>query len=314
MTTRISVLIADDTLIALEGIKSILKNVGEIESIATASTPQEVLDVAIQMRPDVVVLDMKWFGNPLTGLTLIKELRVSVPRVSIIAMTSYPELLKEAENAGAEYVMEKTFSRNELIQTIQMVKSASPRTVLFLAADPTDASRLRLGEELREIQEKLQLAKLRGRYELHQRLSVRPTDISQALLDIQPQIVHFSGHGSAMGALCFESQTGETHPIQPNALAALFEQFSNQVDCVVLNACYSEIQASAIAKHINFVIGMNQAIGDKAAIAFAIGFYQALGAGRTIDEAYKLGCVQIRLQNIPEHLTPVLICKGQAQS
>ncbi len=310
MTGRISVLIADDTIVVLEGIKSILKNVGEIETIVTASTPQEVLDIASQMSPDVVVLDMKWFGSPLTGLTLIKELKTRVPRVAVIAMTAYPELLKDAVNAGAEYAMEKTFSRKELIQTIQMVKSAPVRTILFLAADPTDASRLRLGEELREIQEKLQLARLRERYELHQRLSVRPADISQALLDIQPQIVHFSGHGSAMGALCFESQTGEIFPILPDALAALFEQFANQVSCVVLNACYSEIQANAISKHINFVIGMNQSVGDKAAIAFAIGFYQALGAGRTVDEAYKLGCVQIRLQNIPEHLTPVLISKG----
>jgi hypothetical protein len=52
---------------------------------------------------------------------------------------------------------------------------------------------------------------------------------------------------------------------------------------------------------------MNQTIGDKAAIAFAIGFYQALGAGLSIQQAYELGCVQIRLQGIPEHLTPVLI-------
>lgn len=58
---------------------------------------------------------------------------------------------------------------------------------------------------------------------------------------------------------------------------------------------------------MDYVIGMNQAIGDKAAIAFAVGFYQALGAGRTIEEAYKLGCVQIQLQGIPEHLTPVLL-------
>jgi len=186
-------------------------------------------------------------------------------------------------------------------------------SILFLAADPTDASRLRLGEELREIQEKLQLAKLRERFRLHQRMSVRPADISQALLDEQPQIVHFSGHGTATGALCFENQMGETHPIQPDALAALFEQFASQVKCVVLNACYSEIQANAIAEHIDYVVGMNQAIGDKAAIAFTIGFYQALGAGRTIEEAYKLGCVQIRLQGVPEHLTPVLVKKGQAK-
>jgi len=59
---------------------------------------------------------------------------------------------------------------------------------------------------------------------------------------------------------------------------------------------------------------MNKAIGDKAAITFALGLYQALGAGRTIEDAYKLGCVQIKLQGVPEHLTPVLIKKGQAES
>lgn len=180
-------------------------------------------------------------------------------------------------------------------------------SILFLAADPTDASRLRLGEEVREIQEKLQLSKWRDNFALHQRMSVRPTDLSQALLDVSPQIIHFSGHGTSSGALCFENKVGETHPIQPEALAALFEQFANHLDCVVLNACYSVTQARAIAKHIRNVVGMNKAIGDKAAIAFSIGFYQALGAGRSIEEAYKLGCVQIRLENIPEHLTPVLI-------
>ena len=186
-------------------------------------------------------------------------------------------------------------------------------SILFLAAEPTNTSRLRLGEELRKIQEKLQLAGLRERFELHQRMSVRPEDISQALLDVKPKIVHFSGHGTDAGVLCFENQVGKMHQIQPDALAALFDQFANQVSCVILNACYSEIQANAIAKHIDCVIGMNQAIGDNAAIAFAIGFYQALGAGRTIEDAYKFGCVQIRLQNIPEHLTPVFIKKGQIQ-
>lgn len=198
-------------------------------------------------------------------------------------------------------------------QNLSKSKNTEITTILFLAADPTDTSRLRLGEELREIQERLQLAKLRERFDLQQRFSVRPSDIIQALLDVQPIIVHFSGHGIANGAVCFESQLGEALLVHPDALAALFEQFSTRVNCVVLNACYSEIQANAIAKHIDHVVGMNQTIGDKAAIAFAVGFYQALGAGRTIEEAYKLGCVQIRLQGIPEHLTPVLINKEQAQ-
>lgn len=211
---------------------------------------------------------------------------------------------------GMKYLEQQLAKVVRSVLGLEKAQQVTNVSILFLAADPTDASRLRLGEELREIQEKLQLAKMRENFFLHQRMSVRPADISQALLDISPNVVHFSGHGTNMGALCFENKVGETHPIQSDALAALFEQFATQVDCILLNACYSETQAKALAKHINYVIGMNRAIGDEAAIAFAIGFYQALGAGRTIEEAYKLGCVQIRLQGIPEHLTPVLIKKG----
>jgi len=90
------------------------------------------------------------------------------------------------------------------------------------------------------------------------------------------------------------------------ALAGLFELFADQVQCVVLNACYSDVQAVAIARHIPYVIGMNAAIGDRAAIEFAISFYDALGAGREIPFAYKLGCNAIQLAGIPESLTPVL--------
>jgi hypothetical protein len=186
-------------------------------------------------------------------------------------------------------------------------------SILFLAADPTDATRLRLGEEFREIQEKLKLSKFRDRFRLQlPQLSVRPSDITQALLDTQPQIVHFSGHGTSTGELCFENLVGKSHPIEPEALAELFEQFSENINCVILNACYSETQAKAIAKHIKYVIGMSQEIGDEAAIAFTIGFYQALGGGCSTKEAYRLGCVQIRLQNIPGHLKPVLINKDSS--
>jgi hypothetical protein len=181
--------------------------------------------------------------------------------------------------------------------------------ILFLTADPSDAARLRLGQELREIREKLQLSKHRDRFSLDSRESVRREDITQAIFDVEPQIVHFSGHGMSTGELCFENILGETQPVQPDALASLFELLARQVKCVVLNACYSEIQAKAISEHIPFVIGMSQAIGDKAAIAFAVGFYKALGAGYSCEDAYKFACVEIRLESIPEHLIPVIYVK-----
>jgi len=206
-------------------------------------------------------------------------------------------------------------TRLELDSLSKGAEIMSQTTILFLAADPSDATRLRLGEEFREIIDSLQRAQMREAFKLAlPRLSIRPRDISQAILDEKPRIVHFSGHGTSTGELCFEDATGSMQTVQADALAALFELVANEVECVILNACYSATQGQEIAKHINYVIGMNKAIGDKAAISFAIGYYQAVGAGRSIEDAYRFGCVQIRLQGIPEHLTPVLIKKEHSQS
>jgi hypothetical protein len=124
-------------------------------------------------------------------------------------------------------------------------------------------------------------------------------------LDENPQIVHFSGHGETDG-LVLANESGEVQLVPPEALSDLFRLSANKIECVLLNACYSASQAEAISQHINYVIGMNKDIGDRAAIEFAVGFYDALGAGRTYGEAYEFGCNAIELQGIPENLTPAL--------
>jgi hypothetical protein len=180
------------------------------------------------------------------------------------------------------------------------------KTILILAANPKNTSPLRLGEEVREIDAGLQRAKKRELFDLKQRWAVRVQEVYESLLDFKPQIVHFSGHGSGDDGLALEDETGNVRLVDTVALAKLFELFASNVECVVLNACYSEVQAQAIVKHIPYVIGMNKEIGDKAAIKFATGFYNALGAGESVEFAYKLGCSVIQLEGIAEDLTPVL--------
>jgi len=209
--------------------------------------------------------------------------------------------------------------RIELRRALAVVKALAPdvsrpTTVLFLASDPLDASRLRLGQEVRDIELELKMAPLRSGFSLQQRFCVRAPDMSRALLEISPTIVHFSGHGTDRGELCLEDGAGRIHSVAPNDLASLFELVREHVSCVVLNACYSEAQAKAIARSIPNVIGMSKAVSDKAAIAFAVGFYQAVGAGRAYSDAYNFGCAQIRLQGVPEHLTPVLISSESSDS
>ncbi len=188
-----------------------------------------------------------------------------------------------------------------------MNSQASVTTILMLSSNPKGTSPLRLDEEKREIEAGIiERSQQRESFRLIKKDAVRTRDLQRAMLDLNPQIVHFSGHGGGEQGLAFEDESGQIKFVNAEALAGLFELFADQLRCVVLNACYSEEQAKAIADHVPYVIGMSSAIGDKAAIEFAVGFYDALGAGRDIEFAYKLGCSVIRLTGIPEHLTPIL--------
>lgn len=133
-------------------------------------------------------------------------------------------------------------------------------------------------------------------------------DLQLFLLDYEPDIVHFSGHGNLANEIILEDESGNSHRVTPHALSGLFSALKNNIRCVVLNACYSEPQAQAIAQYIDCVVGMSDAIGDSAAINFAKAFYRALGFGRDIQTAFDLGCVQIDLANLSEKDTPKLLC------
>lgn len=188
--------------------------------------------------------------------------------------------------------------------------STGTKKILFLSANPKGTSQLRLDEEIREIKEGLRRSKKREGFAIETGHAVRYREIWRAILDSGPNIVHFSGHGLGDEGLVFEDEAGQQKLVGAEALAGLFKLFADQIECVVLNVCYSEVQARAIVEHIPFVVGMNKAIGDRAAIEFAIGFYNGLGAGKTVEFAYKLGCNSIEIAGIPEHLTPQLLRKN----
>jgi hypothetical protein len=183
--------------------------------------------------------------------------------------------------------------------------SNSVRRILTLAANPKKTGRLRLDEEVREIDKALRRAQKRDHFELKSRWAVTPRDLQLAILEEKPEIIHFCGHGEKDG-LVLEDDLGQATLVSTAALSNLFKLFAGQVQCVLLNACYSEVQAKEICQHIGYVIGMNQPIGDRAAIEFAFGFYSALGSDRAYDFAYQFGCNSIDMAGIPEADIPVL--------
>ncbi|MEO1391415.1 MAG: CHASE2 domain-containing protein [Cyanobacteria bacterium J06634_5] len=167
------------------------------------------------------------------------------------------------------------------------------KKILILAANPKNTSRRRLDEEVRDIDSGVQRALFREQFEVVTKFALRTGDIQRALLDEEPAIVHFSGHGAAANGLIVEDKNGKAKLVSTQALARLFKFFKDDVECVVLNACYSEEQAEAIREHIDYVVGMEGDITNQEAIRFSTGFYDALGAGRSYADAAEMGRIAV---------------------
>jgi N-acetyl-anhydromuramyl-L-alanine amidase AmpD/lysophospholipase L1-like esterase len=184
----------------------------------------------------------------------------------------------------------------------------APKRILFLSANPVDSEMLRINAEARKIKEELQMSTHRDNILFTVEPAVTPRTMTRSILREKPTIIHFSGHGEEEG-LCLETENGTTKLIGKSALDSLFSSFSRSVQCVLLNACYSKEQAEVIFKHIPYVIGMQQAIEDEAAIAFAVGFYQAIGEGEDIETAYNIGMASMAMEAEDQKEIPVLLQK-----
>ncbi|MGW3996090.1 CHAT domain-containing protein [Amycolatopsis sp. NPDC004772] len=188
---------------------------------------------------------------------------------------------------GAGGRVERGVRRTVAVGHVGQQRSGSVE-ILYLAANPTDTERIRWDAELRDVREALRMGEHRERFVLHERGALRVRDLTQALLDFSPRIVHFSGHGSDDGQFLAEAAGGEGRLLSVPGLAALFEEVSDTVECVIVNACHSARLAEALAQHVGYVIGMRSWLGDRSATDFSVGFYQALAAGLAIEPAFRM--------------------------
>lgn len=196
--------------------------------------------------------------------------------------------------------------------TLKVNNSNIRLSILILAANPKDTPVLRLDEEVREISNGLKRSKYRDNIVLNQQWASRPIDVRRAMLDYKPNIVHFIGHGSGNEGIALENDSGLKHFVNAETLANFFKVFSNNLQCVVLNSCYSKNQAIAIGSHIDYVIGMEKEIEDSISIEFSVSLYDCIGAGESIEFAYQLACSSIEFygNNKPLLAKPIFFKKG----
>jgi esterase/lipase superfamily enzyme len=178
------------------------------------------------------------------------------------------------------------------------------KVILILSANPLETDPLQIEQEVRLIKDRLQESDAGRKYRVESERAVKATDLSKFLLEHQPAVVHFSGHGSPTGDIVLEDDNGDAAKVPVNLLASLFDILKSPTECVVLNACYSREHASAVARFASCVVGMDKAIGDSSALRFAGGFYRGLAFGRDFHTSFRLGCNEIDLAALPDAAVP----------
>lgn len=182
-------------------------------------------------------------------------------------------------------------------------------SVLFLASNPINVQQLRLDEEARSIKEMISKTKLRDSLSFESRWAVRPMDVLQAINEVDPTIIHFSGHGSDSDEIVFQDNDGKAKLVSKEAIVQTMMASSSDIRLVFFNTCFSNKQAQSVVKYVEASIGMNTSIGDDAARIFSSQFYSSIGFGVSLGKAFEQAKALLMMEGIKEENTPELFVK-----
>jgi DNA-binding NarL/FixJ family response regulator len=121
MTAPIRVLVADDQRVVREGLVMVLGLLDDVEVIGTASDGAEAVTMAAELRPDIVLMDLKM--PRCDGVQATRTLREQQPDVKVVVLTTYADdkSVIEALRAGARGYLTKDAGSEQIREGLRQV-------------------------------------------------------------------------------------------------------------------------------------------------------------------------------------------------
>ena len=224
---------------------------------------------------------------------------------------------KTIDNLSLDLSIQKETQTKLINEVIKLKEAKKKINILFIASNPdiefidddgntVQQQKLKLEKEVREIHEAIQKSLKRDSISFETRWATRVTDLIQFINEVNPTILHFSGHGTSDGKLVFQNNNDKPKLLNMETLVELINVPSDSLRLVVLNNCYSSIISERIINNIEASIGMSTSIGDAAAIVFASQLYSSIGFGLSLEKAFQQATLALKLYDIPEDETPKL--------
>jgi DNA-binding NarL/FixJ family response regulator len=118
---EILVMIVDDHPLFLQGLRRVLETEDGIRVIGAATDGEEALELARQLLPDVVLLDVNL--PSMNGMQVTRQLKADLPNVAVIVLTAYhdEDQVLHAVRAGASAYYPKDVTCDALVDAIRQV-------------------------------------------------------------------------------------------------------------------------------------------------------------------------------------------------
>ncbi len=120
---RIRVLVGDDDPLMTLGLEASVQQYPDLEYVGQILTPGKVLSLIEAKEPDVVIMDLEWWGDSRAGIDQIERIKTKYNNIKVIAFTAHKELIEQARQAGADMAIKKGVSPNQLIECVRDVVS-----------------------------------------------------------------------------------------------------------------------------------------------------------------------------------------------
>ena len=115
------VLIADDQMLILNGVRTALQNAQDIEVVGATQRGEQVLSLVDETRPDLVLLDHRMSGTQ--GVTCVRRIKQLHPQVKVVTLSASEDAaqITEALAAGADAYIGKRINPDDLPSALRQV-------------------------------------------------------------------------------------------------------------------------------------------------------------------------------------------------
>lgn len=138
---RSRILLADDHVLILEGLRKILEPYHEV--VGAVSDGRSLVDAALRLKPDLIILDVSM--PLLTGIDAARRIHKSLPRTKLLFLTVHanPAYLREALNAGATGYILKSSTREQILGAVTKALAGQTYISPGIVGEDFDLSRWR---------------------------------------------------------------------------------------------------------------------------------------------------------------------------